>query len=618
MSRGTIALIGGLFVLSALVIVVISLVVLVTGTIHESTSTENIDLPEMLWMSLLRTLDPGTMGGDTGSVMFVLSMLTVTLGGIFIVATLIGVISTGIGSKLDELRKGRSIVLEDNHTVILGWSPQIFDVISEIVLANANKRNQRIVVLADRDKVEMETEIHQRLPNTLTTRIVCRSGSPIDLDDLAIASIQTSRSIIVMSPEGDDPDTDVIKTLLAISNHPDGREEPYRVVTEIRDERNVDVARLASGGEAQLVLGGELIGRIAAQTCRQPGLSIVYMELLDFDGDEIYFFQDPELVGRTFGDALREFRTSSLIGIVPTGEQPRLNPPMERVIADGDRLIFVAEDDDTIKREDPPESGPRDDLIATGDHARTTIERTLLLGWNVRTPGLLVELDRYVPERSPLLVIADGPGVESKVQTVGRKLQRLLLTYRAEDTTDRAVLDAATAEGYDHVVVMSYSEMLDEQRADAHTLVTLLHLRDIEARRGESFTIVSEMLDVRNRALAAVTRADDFIVSGKLVSLMMSQLAENPELRGVFDDLFDEAGSEVYLKPVADYIRLGEAVDFYTVLESARRRGEIAFGYRLLAYASDASKAYGVVINPDKTESISFTDEDKIIVLAED
>jgi voltage-gated potassium channel Kch len=618
MSRGTIALILGLFALSLLVIVVVSVFVWFFGAVNDSPVIQNDDFVEVLWRSLLRTLDPGTMGGDTGSVVFVLSMLAVTLGGIFVVATLIGVISTGIGSKLDELRKGRSIVLEDNHTVILGWSPQIFDVISEIVLANANKRNQRIVVLADKDKVEMETEIHQRLPNTLTTRIVCRSGSPIDLDDLAIASIQTSRSIIVMAPEGADPDTDVIKTLLAISNHPGGREEPYRVVTEIRDERNVDVARLASSSQAQLVLGGELIGRIAAQTCRQPGLSIVYMELLDFGGDEIYFFEDPELVGGTFGDALKEFRTSSLIGIVPAGHQPRLNPPMDRVVASGDRLIFVAEDDDTIKRDDPPESGLREDLIASGEHARTTVERTLLLGWNVRTAGLLVELDRYVPAGSALLVIADGPGVENKVEAVGKRLQRLQLTYRAEDTTDRSVLDAATAEGYDHVVVMSYSEMLDEQRADARTLVTLLHLRDIEAQRGESFTIVSEMLDVRNRALAAVTRADDFIVSGKLVSLMMSQLAENPELRAVFDDLFDEAGSEVYLKPAADYVRLGEAVDFYTVLESARRRGEIAFGYRLLAQASDADKAYGVVINPDKAETISFTDEDKIIVLAED
>jgi len=214
-------------------------------------------------------------------------------------------------------------------------------------------------------------------------------------------------------------------------------------------------------------------------------------------------------------------------------------------------------------------------------------------------------------------VIAEGPGVADQVEAVGRRLQRLELSFRAADTTDRSVLDAATAEGYEHVVVMSYSDIFDEQRADARTLVTLLHLRDIESQRGESFSIVTEMLDVRNRALAHVTRADDFIVSGKLVSLTMSQLAENPALRGVFDDLFDEEGSEVYLKAAGDYVRLNEPVDFYTVVESARRRGQVAFGYRVLALADNPGKSYGVVINPDKAATVTFTDEDKIVVLAD-
>jgi voltage-gated potassium channel Kch len=614
MSRGTISLILGLFVLSLIVIFVVTVFVWIVG----SRDTDDLDFFGLLWRSMLRTLDPGTMGGDTGSLQFVLSMLAVTLGGIFIVATLIGVIGTGIENKLDDLRRGRSLVLEDGHTVILGWSAQIFDVISEIVLANANKRRQRIVVLAARDKVEMETDLKQRLPETLTTKIVCRSGSPIDLDDLRLTSLQTSRSIIVMPPETDDPDTDVIKTLLAITNDPNRRPEPYTVVTAIRDESNFDVARLASRGEAQLVLGGQLIGRIAAQTCRQPGLSIVYQELLDFGGDEIYFFSDAEFVGQRFGDVLGQFRRSSLIGIVPAGQQPRLNPPMETVIAAGDRLIFVSEDDDTIKRESPPEGSVREEAIVSGSQSAPKIERTLVLGWNSRAQNLLTELDRYVSPGSQLLVIADGPGVADQVAAVGRRLDKLQLSFRPGDTTNRAILDASTAEGYEHVVVMSYFDTLDEQRADARTLVTLLHLRDIESQRGESFTIVSEMLDVRNRALAVVTRADDFIVSGKLVSLTMTQLAENPELNAVFQDLFDEAGSEVYLKPAGNYVTLGEAVDFYTIVESARRRGEVAFGYRILAQADDAEKSYGVVINPDKATSLTLADEDRIIVLAEE
>jgi ion channel POLLUX/CASTOR len=125
-------------------------------------------------------------------------------------------------------------------------------------------------------------------------------------------------------------------------------------------------------------------------------------------------------------------------------------------------------------------------------------------------------------------------------------------------------------------------------------------------------------LEVQNRDLAAVTRADDFIVSNKLISLILSQIAENKELSSVFQNLFDPDGSEIYLKPINDYIQLDRPVNFYTLLEAARRRGEVALGYRIKAEANNADKLHGVHLNPKKAEKVSFTDDDKIIVLAED
>ena len=124
------------------------------------------------------------MGGDTGWG-FRVVMLVVTLGGIFVVSALIGVLSAGIDSKLDELRKGRSRVLESDHTIILNWSPSIFDIISELVVANASRKRPRIVIMANKDKVEMEDEIAAKVPTLRNTRVICRSGDPTDLYDLA-------------------------------------------------------------------------------------------------------------------------------------------------------------------------------------------------------------------------------------------------------------------------------------------------------------------------------------------------------------------------------------------------------------------------------------------------
>ena len=105
------------------------------------------------------------------------------------------------------------------------------------MVANANQRRSCIVILGDKDKVEMEDEIRQKVGPTGRTRIVCRTGNPIELTDLDIVSPQTARSIIILAPEGDDPDAQVIKTMLAITNAPDRRPEPYHIVAAIRDPR---------------------------------------------------------------------------------------------------------------------------------------------------------------------------------------------------------------------------------------------------------------------------------------------------------------------------------------------------------------------------------------------
>ena len=125
------------------------------------------------------------------------------------------------------------------------------------------------------------------------------------------------------------------------------------------------------------------------------------------------------------------------------------------------------------------------------------------------------------------------------------------------------------------------------------------------------------MLDSRNRDLAEAARADDFIVSDKLTSLMLTQVSENKELMAVFGELFAAGGAELYLKPATDYVAAGAAVNFYTILEAARRRGEIAIGYRLAQNANDAAQNYGVTVNPKKSENVTFGAEDKVIVMAE-
>ncbi len=411
MAKGPIALIGWLGLASALLVIVTSLIVRVV-------SGGQMSLRDILWNILFQALTPNPVAPDAGPGIFLFAMLFITLGSLFMVSILIGILTTGLEHRIENLRKGRSKALENGHTVILGWSEQIFTIVSELVVANENQRKPAIVILGDRDQVDMEDALHDRLGSFKNTRVVCRTGQPIEMSDLALVSLHTAKSIIVLAPNTDDPDSQVIKTLLAITNHPQRRAEPYHIVAEIRNLDNLEVAKLVGGDEVELVLVGDLIARVTAQTCRQSGLSVVYTELLDFGNDEIYFKDEPSLVGKTFGEALFAYEDSAVIGLQPNGGTPRLKPRLDTRLQAGDQLIVISQDDDTIKVSGLTDFQINHAAIHSQPIVQAALERTLILGWNWRAPAVIRELDNYVAPGSELTVVADealGPTAIDRV-----------------------------------------------------------------------------------------------------------------------------------------------------------------------------------------------------------
>jgi voltage-gated potassium channel Kch len=237
----------------------------------------------------------------------------------------------------------------------------------------------------------------------------------------------------------------------------------------------------------------------------------------------------------------------------------------------------------------------------------------LVLGWNSGAHAVLRELDNFAVRGSELLVVS-----EMGVPDV-RKPRNFTAWVREGQTTDRATLDSLDIASFDQVIVLCYSDDLDVQRADARTLITLLHLREIlatdpGARRP---AVVSEMLDDRNRALAEIAEVDDVIVSDEIVSLILAQLSEDARLELVFRDLLDAGGSEIYLRPVEEYVRTGGELTFATIVHAAAERGETAIGYRTLAQSRNAAAGHGVRVNPAKSMLVCPVPGDRIIVLAE-
>jgi ion channel POLLUX/CASTOR len=605
MSKGTKALIGWL--------TVITLALTAIGALFLAVVREGDGFGGTLWKSFIHILDAGTITGDDAGGPGMVVMFVTTIGGLVILSSLVGVLTTGLDAKLEDLRKGRSLVVEKDHTVILGWSDQVFIVISELVEANESEKRAVIAILADRDKVEMEDEIRTKINDLKSTHVVCRTGDPADPDSIALVNPGQAKSVIILTSAEDDPDAQLVRSLLAVTQG--GNAIKCHVVGAVTQGRNLPAARLAGGRAAHIVDANDLMARLMVQTCRQSGLSVVYTDLLDFGGDEIYMVEEPGLFGRPLSQALHSYRTSSFIGVLTKEGRCIINPPSSASLQPGDKLILIAADDSAIQLDGSRPVIDESVIVARAEDANRP-ERTLILGWNAMSRTILEQLDQYVAPGSVTDVVTDHPDAPEAIRKIGPTMRVQGLNFKEDDTTDRLLLESLNPGSYNHIIALC-SDDVAPQLADSKTLVTLLHLRDMAQRSNSRFKVVSEMADDRNRTLAQVTQADDFIVSDKLISLLLTQTAENPHLSQVFGQLFSPDGSEIYLKPAEHYVRPGVPVNFYTVAESARRRGECAIGYRVAALAKQAP-GYGVHLNPDKGMQFMLQPGDKIIVLAED
>jgi len=601
MARGLWPLVSMLVLVTVGLVFVVSVVAV---SVNLNPQGENLTWGELFWRSILRALDGGTMAGDTGTG-YRAAMFLVTVFGIILVASITGIVSNSLAESLERLRRGKSLVLETNHTVILGWNSKAVPIISELVIANKSRSKSSIVIFSEGDKTEIEEDIKLHIHNTFGTKIIVRSGNPMSKVELRIASTHNARSIIILSPDfSADADSFSIKTCLALHGLDDKPSLACSIVGEIRNASNLTAAELVGEGRVRWIMAEELINRLIVQSCRQGGLSGVFTDMLDFDGSEIYLLSCVNLSGRTYREANLDLKSSVALGVM-RNEEVTLNPESGFVLTADDYLVVLAEDDTELQVNDSYSID--ESKISVQKTKLEQLDSTLILGTNRGIDVLLAELEDTSKAGSKVTLVSQEADVYPG------KYSNLKLSVVNEDPTDQVVLGGLGIENYNHVVILA-SRDCEIQRADAKTLLSLLHVRSLT--KGKNINIVSEILDDRNRELVETDRVDDFIVSDKLVSHAIAQLSENTHLYPVFEKLFSSKQQHIKLKPIDSYVTLDENVHFATVIEAAHRLGESAIGYRSLALKSEPGELHGVRLNPSRTHQLRFQSGDSLVVIS--
>ncbi|KNC56240.1 DMI1 protein [Thecamonas trahens ATCC 50062] len=594
-----------------LLLAVVTAVLIVVGGLLYYVAAWDRSLSEALWMSWVMVADPGTHAEENGLGPRAVGV-ALTLGGMLFFALLVGLIGDGIAQKMESLKEGRSAVVESGHSLILGWTPNIVPMIVQIALANESEGGGTVVIMAAMPKEEMDTMLMEELsPEMLRgTRVVTRSGSPIDVYDLRKCSVPTARSIVVLSPGGsaDEADAQVVRSCLALASSPS---LSGHVVVELSDVDNLDIVKLAmssSSVEVIPVVAHDIMGRIMIQCSREPGLASIFAHLLEFDRNELYVQVWPQLEGVSFAAVLAAFDGAVPVGIKygnsRAGKSPLVMlPPSDYVLQTGDAVVVIAEDNDsyTLRPRSawalPGSPSPALDAPEPPHPA----EHVLFCGWRRDVEDMIVELDQWVAPGSSLTVLSPLTLAERHEATrdgVIPSTTNMNLYHVTGNPIARSQLEALPLEHFDVVMVLGGDNAgapSSGMASDSQTMVTMLLVRDIQTKRGNpDSVIVSEILDPRTTSVLHI-------------------IAEQSVMADIVDALFTAEGPEIHIKHMWLYADDGETLSFYQLTSRALARGHILIGYRRPDTDPDP------VLNPlDKSTPIVWHKDDYVVVISED
>jgi ion channel POLLUX/CASTOR len=600
----------------------------------ELADDDETSLRKHLWVSFLELTDPGNMSQDSDSEpIYKIAGVAAGFTGVVIFSSLIAFLTTALSDAITHLRKGHSRVLEEDHSLILGWGPRVVEILNELAIANESESEAVVAILSTESKEDMDENLRVHFSDRKTTRIVTRNGPTASLTSLEHVSASTAKSAIVLATcdaAADDEaklesDANVVKTVLALASSVDA-DHPISIVAELFDPKNRGVVEDIAPGRVVVVDAEEILAKIMVQTSRTSGLAVVYSELLSFDGCEIYFYKGT-WNGVTFGELQFRFADGVPIGLRRSDGRIEMRPPVGQVLAFDDEIIIVAQDDSSIEFKAQMVARPHE-IIPPQRQVERRKERMLIVGWSAKAPLVIGEYGSYVLEGSSVdVVLAEPPdAIREEVARLSAAQASVEVRLIEANPLDRESLAGLQPFSYDTVIVLRQDPEgpPNAERIDAESIMVLLHLRrlrrDLPPGTWVGTKIITEVLDSQNQDLINRAGVDDFIISDRLVSMIFAQLSQEPRIKLVYDDLFEEAGSEIYVKPAWLYFdQLPANVRFCDLMRVAQNRSdEVCIGYKIKALDGDGDKNFGVSLVPPKDAMIQITHHDSLVVVAED
>ncbi len=531
--------------------------------------------------------------------------------GIAISGTVIGFIATGIKGLVEKLKKGKSPIISKNHILIIGWSDSIFAILKELSIANENVKNTTVVIFSSLKNEKMEDEIAAKINSKLNLKIITRSGDSSNPIELEIVNPKEAKTILVLSQDNIS-DSQVIISILALASLVKNNTIP--IIAQINDAIHIKNLESLKNINVVPVLSKNIITNVTAQTLRQKGIGAIILDLLDFDGDEIYFAEIPELINKPYSEALLAFEKSSSIGIVNEEGVSCLNPANETIIKKGDKLILISEDDSTIFYK--PQIASQNDNFNFPTSKKSISEKHILfIGWSEMGVEILNTLSTFLSSSSDVTVLYLPKFVEPS-QLEKTNFNNINIQFKEINVHEFDLEKFIASGNFEEIMVLGYTHEISIPDADVLTLMEMLKLDSIKhTNTNIKYRVLAQIYDSRKAKLASATETEELIISDNLSAILIAQLTENPALNPIFNDIFDADGAAINIYPIENYAELGKEIKYVDIVNIGIKYKESVIGVRIdNLEVNDHTE--GVYLNPSKNKTFKPKKGDQVIVIS--
>ncbi len=537
------------------------------------------------WMVSVNSINQYNVKEDLK--IMILAIFVVLTGMVLFSGVIIATITAAVKGYIDKKSQAKGKIVISDHFVILNYNNKVPEIVYNLMCKNFKKN---ILILSNYSKDFIENEIKSVISshNALFKRkakLIIKEGSPLLRGNLDDISIENASSIVIMNREdlkpGDDEnitnsDLSSLKIMLALGNF--NLKENTNIVIETDDENTAIKMENLSIKMDNLknktiipVSFNKKLGQVIAQTIVTPSLANIYLDILSFEGSEFYSRDKMDV-----DEFLRDY----------TNAIPIINYNKLFVFSDDEKNI-------NIKREKPYTTNR---LLKTREKIDIEDFTVFVIGKNKKQPYIVENL-----KLSDNLYTADFTVKEYNKNEYNKMIEDIKVT-----------------DGIKKVLILSDDTVSDDSY-DANVFVSLIALQS--AFPDTDITFITELLDSRNLNSIKDFNIKNAIISNRIMSLFITQLALNSDSKKFFNSLLlsdSEKGGEVFDINVSPVHKILEPNQNLVFNSKAELINSFYYSYEkkamILGYIKKGIVTY-LTKEIDKPEEIRLSEDDLIIYI---